>query len=403
MLSFKEARDIVITHAQSFGTETIKLDKSLGRVLAEDIFSDRDYPPFNRASMDGYALRFEDIEAGIKEYVCVQTILAGQACNYEIKSGECYKIMTGASVPLSVDMVIRVEDSMVSQLAGQSVSQLVEFTTSENLKKYQNIARRGEDTAANTLVIPKGTHITPQVIGALASFGKGKILSEKLPRVTIISTGDEIVGVNDAVLPVQIRNSNQHVLQAMLQKHQIKNIKLVRVKDNKKLLRTGLEKAVKNSDLLLISGGVSAGDADFVPQILNDIGVEKIFHKTKIRPGKPMWFGKKPDGCTVFALPGNPLSCQTTFKLFVEPYLTKCFGTNTTGIYQFPMAEQRIKKTDLDEFFPVMLQGVPTQVHIKKFNGSGDITAGLFSEAMAWQTADKQILEKGDVVQVFLF
>ena len=400
MLGFQEAKDIILSQAYSFGTENVLIDKSLGRILAEDIFSDRDYPSFNRASMDGYALRFDDFENGIKEFTCVKTILAGQTCIYEIKSGECYKIMTGASVPVSADIVIRVEDS---RFVGSSVNRLVAFDFSSPLKKFQNISRRGEDTPANSLVIQKGTRITPQVIGALASFGRGKILVEKLPRVTIISTGDEIVGVNDTVSPVQIRNSNQHVLQAMLQTHQMQKVKLLRVKDNKKSLRTALEKAVNNSDLLLISGGVSAGDADFVPQILSELGVEKIFHKTKIRPGKPMWFGKKPNGCTVFALPGNPLSCQTTFKLFVEPFLAKCFGTTPTGIYQFPMAESRSKKTDLDEFFPITLQGSPTQVSIKKFNGSGDITAGLFAEGMAWQPADKMILDKGDVVTVFLF
>ncbi len=397
MLNYEEALAVVLSSAKSFGHETIKLDQSLGRVLAEDIFADRDYPPFDRASMDGYAVLTADFENGIKELFCIRTILAGQICTDVLQSGECFKIMTGAAVPDGADAVIRVEDSAFAELAYR-----VSFNVS-NVKKFQNIALKGQDTLANTLVLPKGTRVTPQVIGTLASFGKGKFLVEKLPCITIISTGDEIVGVDEPISDVTIRNSNQYVLRAMLQKLEISNVKLLRVKDSKKQLTSTLKKAVNNSDILLISGGVSAGDADFVPQILQEVGVEKIFHKINIRPGKPIWFGKKPDGCTVFALPGNPLSCQTTFKIFVEPFLVKCFGSSPPEMFRFPMAAQRIKKSNFDEFFPVVLYGTPTQAHQKKFNGSGDITAGLFAEGMAWQCYDKMILEKGDSVKVFLF
>ena len=397
MLSYEEALAVVLSSAQSFGQETIKLEQALGRVLAEDIFADRDYPPFNRASMDGYAVIAADFENDIKELLCIRTILAGQICKEVIKPGECFKIMTGASVPGSADAVIRIEDTALGQLENQ-----VNFNVSD-VKKFQNIALKGQDTLANTLVLPKGTRVTPQVISTLASFGKGKIVVEKLPRVTIISTGDEIIGVDEPVSEVTIRNSNQHVLRAMLMAFKIEKIKLKRIKDNKRLLFEKLKKAVSNSDILLMSGGVSAGDADFVPEILQELGVVKIFHKINIRPGKPIWFGKKPDGCTVFALPGNPLSCQTTFKIFVEHFLLKCFGSKPPEMFRFQMAAQRTKKTNLDEFFPVALYGTPTQAHQKKFNGSGDITAGLFAEGMAWQRHDKIILEKGDNVDVFLF
>ena len=397
MLNYEEALAVVLSSAKSFGQETIKLDQSLGRIIAEDIFSDRDYPPFNRASMDGYAILTADFENGKKELFCIRTILAGQICTDVLQSGECFKIMTGAAVPDGIDAVIRVEDSAFAELAYR-----VSFNV-PNVKKFQNIALKGQDTLANTLVLPKGTRVTPQVIGTLATFGKGNIVVEKLPRVTIISTGDEIIDVDEHVSNVTIRNSNQYVLQAMLKAFKIEKIKLKLIKDNKSQLREKLKKAVSNSDILLMSGGVSAGDADFVPQILQEVGVEKIFHKINIRPGKPIWFGKKPDGCTVFALPGNPLSCQTTFKIFVEPFLVKCFGSSPPEMFRFPMATQRIKKTNLDEFFPVALYGTPTQVHQKKFNGSGDITAGLFAEGMAWQCYDKMILEKGDNIIVFLF
>lgn len=403
MLNYEEALAVVLSSTKSFGQEMIKLDQSLGRVLAEDIFADRDYPPFNRASMDGYALRCIDFENGIKEFRCIQTVFAGQICNHALKSGECFKIMTGAAVPETADIIIRIEDSFsVNKEKGSKISFDAQIFNGK-LKKFQNIAVQGQDSLANTLVLPKGTRIMPQVIGTLASFGKGKFLVEKLPCITIISTGDEIVGVDEPISDVTIRNSNQYVLRAMLQKLEISNVKLLRVKDNKKQLTSILKKAVNNSDILLMSGGVSAGDADFVPQILQEVGVEKIFHKINIRPGKPIWFGKKPDGCTVFALPGNPLSCQTTFKIFVEPFLVKCFGSSPPETFRFQMAAQRIKKSNLDEFFPVVLYGTPTQAHQKKFNGSGDITAGLFAEGMAWQCYDKMILEKGDSVKVFLF
>ena len=397
MLSYEQALNVVLLSAKSFGQENIRLEQSLGRVLAEDIFADRDYPPFNRASMDGYAIRFIDFENGVKKFKCMQTVFAGQICHYTLQTGECFKIMTGASVPESADAVIRIEDTKPVEFANS-----VCFNVT-GVRKFQNIALKGQDSLANTLVLPKGTRITPQVIGTLTSFGKGKILLEKLPRVTIISTGDEIVGVDEPISDVTIRNSNQYVLRAMLLAFRIEKIKLKCSKDNKTQLREKLKKAVSESDILLMSGGVSAGDADFVPQILEEVGVKKIFHKINIRPGKPIWFGQKLGGCTVFALPGNPLSCQTTFKIFVEPFLMKCFGSITPEAFQIPMAEQRIKKTALDEFFPVVLHGSPMQAHLKKFNGSGDITAGLFAEGMAWQRFDKTILEKGDSVSIFLF
>jgi len=390
MLSFIEAQKSINQFARSFGTEIVELDDALGRVLAENIFADRDYPPFNRSAMDGFAIRMEDIGNGILKFKLIDTIYAGGTTDKAISTGECFKIMTGAAVPLSADAVIRVEDS-VSMVDG------ISFNINE-VRPFQNIAHRGEDAVAASLLAAKSIRISPSLIGLMATVGKERVSVERLPSIAIITTGDEVVSVGNAVSNVRIRDSNLPVLKALFKKWNIGTAYYSHVRDNMGDLLSAIDKAL-DYDIVVISGGVSAGDADYVPDVLRQSGVAKLFHKVAIKPGKPFWCGKK-ENRIVFALPGNPFSCLVTFRVFIRPYLEACFGLRRQQLF-IPIRLERKQKVKLDEFFPVNIVGNPSHLEPIVLNGSGDIRLAYQAKALALHPSGKKYLKAGEAVQIF--
>lgn len=386
MLNYKEAQQIISGLAKSFGQETVVLDEAFERVLSEQIYTDRDYPPFNRATMDGYAINFKDWESGTRNYKIKEVVFAGQRYAQSISSGECYKIMTGASVPPNADLVIRREDAT-------ETNHKVSFNV-ETVKAFQNIAKKGEDIQADTCIIDHNCACTPSVIALLASVGKAKVAVEKLPKVALFTTGDELVEPGQPVSDIQIRNSNQYLLKSLLKAWQIKPNIYKHILDDKAQLKQEISAAL-NLDMVILCGGVSAGDADYVPEILESLGVKKLFHKVKIKPGKPIWCGQLPSGGLVFALPGNPFSCHVTFKLFIEHYLKTCFGLKEKELPMLLLSAQKPKKTEFDEFFPATANQEVTPI---LFNSSGDVKAALMANAIALHPADAQDLQTGDPV-----
>lgn len=386
MLTYKQAQQLIESQAKSFGQETLALDEAFERVLAEPIFADRDYPPFNRATMDGYAINFKDWKSGTKNYTVKEVVFAGQHYGQEIGLGECYKIMTGAAVPPNANVVIQREKAVEEN--GR-----VSFEI-ESVKPFQNIAQKGEDIKAETCIISENCMITPSVIALLASVGKAEVEVEKLPKVALFTTGDEVVEPGQPVSDVQIRNSNQYLLKSLLKEWQIKPTIYKHISDDKETLKQEIGTAL-SSDIIILCGGVSAGDADYVPEILESLGVKKLFHKVKIKPGKPIWCGQLPFGGLVFALPGNPFSCHVTFKLFIEHYLKACFGLKEKDWPMLLLSAQKPKKTEFDEFFPAIVNQTVTLV---LFNTSGDIKAALTANAIALHPAEKSNLLAGDLV-----
>ncbi len=386
MLTYKEAQKLIASLAKSFGQETLVLDEANNRVLSEPVLADRDYPPFNRATMDGYAINFKDWEQGIRNYAVKEVVFAGQRYQQEIKTGECYKIMTGASVPPNVNVVIQREKAVEEN--GQVSFQI------ENLKPDQNIAKKGEDIQADTCIIDQYTTCSTAVIALLASVGKAEVAVEKLPKVALFTTGDEVVEPDQPVSDIQIRNSNQYLLKSLLKEWQIKPSVYKHIPDDKEALKQEIGAALK-SDIIILCGGVSAGDADYVPEILESLGVKKLFHKVKIKPGKPIWCGELPSGGLVFALPGNPFSCHVTFKLFIEHYLKACFGLKEKDWPILLLSTQKPKKIEFDEFFPATANQTLTPI---LFNSSGDIKAALTANAIAIHPAEKGDLQAGDPI-----
>jgi molybdopterin molybdotransferase len=391
MLTVTEARNLILQQARSFGTDTILLSESFDRILAEDVCADRDYPPFNRSAMDGYALKFNDIDKH-KEFRLVGEMLAGEGIKSLKEEGTCIKIMTGAPVPEGADIVIRVEDSELKD-------GMVKFKSYPS-KIWQNIAIRGEDAKSGEKVLHKSTIINASTSGLLASLGKNLVSVYSLPKVAIISTGNEIKSAGDVVLPHQIRDSNSYTIASFFQHYSIEIVSRQLVSDRKVDIKNAI-KILNEVDILILSGGVSMGDADFVPEVLIDCGVKEVFHKVQIKPGKPLWFGVRDNKTVVFALPGNPVSCQVAFKVFIEPFLRACFGLHPCQTIKLPLAGNRKKKSSFEEYFPCALGTFGSQTGLLpiKNNGSGDFTSVTLSSGLAMQPAEIEELKEGNFVE----
>ena len=397
MQSIENALELILSNKQNFGTETISIHDCLDRVLAEDIYADRDYPPFNRATMDGYAIISQDINIGKNNLLKItDTIHAGEAKQFALESGNCIKIMTGAPVPKRANAVIRIEDTHIN-------GNEIHFNVKQ-LKENQNIAIQGEDARKGDLLIKKGTKLNPNSISLLAVTGHAKLEVYKLPNIAIVSTGNEIVAVESVIQPHQIRDSNVHTLKNSLLNYCISAIQTALIVDDKIALKNTISELL-NTDIIIISGGVSKGDADYVPEILKYLGVIEIFHRVSIKPGNPLWFGKMPNGGVVFGLPGNPISVQVGYKVFIESFIRKCFDMEPIEPIFLPLLGEKSKKSNFTEYFPCKLthENKKSGLAINKMNTSGDISTTNNSDGIAIHPSEKQTIEKGEFVEFYFW
>jgi len=392
MISFQDARKKILETVKDPEIKIVNLDEGFGYILAENILADRDYPPFNRSAMDGYAVRYEDLECGVRTFNMAGEVYAGDTYRNAIHQNECIKIMTGAPVPDDADVVIKVEET---KLEGKEMI----VDASEAPLQWMNISRKGEDIKKGEIYVGKGSMIDHMIAGGAAVAGKNQLAVYKRPSVAIISTGDEVMPVGKAVEFYQIRNSNAYNLTGLLSYLNIKPDFNELVKDDKDQLTTVLKKVI-DCDVIILSGGVSMGDADFVPEILQNLGIKNVFHKSAIKPGKPIWFGTKPDHGVVFGLPGNPLSSQVGYKLFAEPWIIKSMGMKVPEPFHLQIKTARTKKGKLDHFFPCYLDR-ELQLSLKLFNGSGDISATVTTDGIAHQPADKEKINAGEMVDFY--
>ena len=389
MISFFEARQLIANASKRFARETVSIEEAVGRVVLPPVIADRDYPPFNRSMMDGFAVKFDDVTAGITTFRQVGEVFAGDNFQGDGATGTCVKIMTGAPVPASYDMVVPVEQAEVRFPD-------VHLTVKDG-RRFHFIAKRGEDLREKESIVNIPMRATASVIGLLSTLGHAKVDVAVLPKVAIISTGNEVVPIDQEPSMVQIRNSNTAVLAALLQEWKISAPTILHVKDDRSELESAFREHLKN-DLLIVSGGVSAGDADFVPAALNAAGARCIFHKLAIRPGKPLWFGQTAEGCTVFALPGNPLSAQVGYLLFIDYFLRSCFELPPRTTIKLPLARPKTKSHKLDEFFLFKYTGDPSAIEPITRNSSGDIRIGLDSNGIAWHPANIPDLDQDAIL-----
>lgn len=313
MVSVAEAEEIILSHLFKPSPESVPLEESIGKILAEDIIADRDLPPFHRATMDGIAIAFTVHQ---KEFRVEDVAAAGQPQKKLSGPKNCFEIMTGAPLPEGTDTVIPYEQISI-------VEKIATIQNSE-VSKGQNVHRQGSDAKEKEILLRAPLIISPAEISLLASVGKSNVLVYTLPSIALLSTGDELVEIDQQPLPHQIRKSNTYSLQAALKQLGVKSF-LFHVNDIEQEVKAKLSELVSKFEIILLTGGVSKGKFDFVPSVLESLGIQKLFHTVSQRPGKPMWFGRSEKNF-VFALPGNPVSTFMCFYRYVRPWLEKSLG-----------------------------------------------------------------------------
>ncbi len=396
MITVAEADKIINSLVKITKTETVNFQDCLGRVLAENIVADRDFPPFDRVMMDGIAIRFTDWLSERKTYTIQELLPAGSASITLKESGSCIEVMTGAVCPINADTIIKYEDITLDNKNAIIDNNL-------EVKANQHVHQQGSDRKKSDVLIKKGRILTAAEIGILATVGKSKVLVKKRLKVAIVATGDELVEIDQTPLAHQIRKSNVYNLQAHLKAKGFKS-HIFHIIDNKTKLKKALEKILKNHEVVVLSGGVSKGKLDFVPEILTTLGVEKQFHFVKQRPGKPFWFGSYTNG-TVFALPGNPNSTFVGLNRYVIPFLFRSEGVEPQKI-KAKLSANFLFKPTLTYFLQVTLaytnQGQFMATPLPG-RGSGDLANLADADGLLELPMNKTDFKKGDVFDCFVY
>jgi molybdopterin molybdotransferase len=323
MVSVAEASAVVGSSLFKSRPESIRIEDAVNRVLAERITADRDFPPFNRVAMDGIAVHYPSWKSGRTEFFIEAVQAAGEPQTKLKDISHCLEVMTGSMLPEGTDTVIRYEDITIEERV--ATLQLQEIIVG------QNIHRRGQDASRGDVLLEPGIVLSPAEIALLASVGKNSIQVFSLPRAVVVSSGDELVEVTATPALHQIRRSNTYALQAAMkaigwssESHHLA--------DEKESIIKSLTTLLAKNDVIILSGGVSKGKFDYIPDALNEIGVKKLFHHVNQRPGKPFWFGVSVNGKVVFALPGNPVSTYMCFYRYIRPWLFKSLGVEVQSL-----------------------------------------------------------------------
>lgn len=398
MLSYEEARITIIEkvgeHRGPRATEQLRLGDALGYVLAQDVKTDREYPPFNRATRDGYAVFAGDAKAGAT-LKCAGEIRAGDRVTKELWAETCVHIMTGAGVPSGADAVVMIEHT---KREGDEVR------FERDTLAGQNIVARGSESRAGQTLLTPGTRMGYAELALAGQVGAAELKCAQKPRVAILSTGDEVVPLESVPGRFQIRNSNSASLAAQVRLAGGKPILLGNAMDREDDLQAKIKRGLQE-DLLVLSGGVSAGKYDLVETVLKGMGAEFYFDAVAIRPGKPTVFGKCAEKF-VFGLPGNPVSTMVTFELFVVPAIDLLSGADARPL---PLVEAQLdaamdEKPGLTHFLPARVEGRGARMKVRAlpWQGSGDIGALAKANGFVVVPADKVKIAAGECIEVMM-
>lgn len=396
MISFAEAYQVVQDSTRHFGIETIPLAQGIGRILQEDWHGDRELPPYDRITMDGIAIHY-DTAIQSDRFPVAGIVAAGDPQSELFDATQCLEVMTGAVLPRGCDTIIRYEDvDIVDGVARINAS----------YRKGQNIHYQGEDRAKGELLVTKGTLLSASEIGVGASIGKAHIKVSRLPKTIIISTGNELVEVDQQPEAHQIRRSNVYRLQAGLQSLNVP-VSTAHLIDNEEVVFEKLQKYLRDFDVLILSGGVSKGKFDFLPTALDRLGATKLFHRVAQRPGKPFWFGHHSElEATIFALPGNPVSSFMCSQVYLLDWMRTSLGERIPdrpcGILQSDVEF----KPDLTYFLEVKIsydKNGRILAHPKKGHGSGDLANLLHGDAFIRLERGQTQFAAGTVHELFFY
>jgi molybdopterin molybdotransferase len=388
MIEFEEAFKIVMQSIFETNSETIPFNDSCGRILDEDIMSDMDMPPFNRSAVDGYTCHRIDLCNGLE---VIEVIAAGNEPLRKVGKNQCSKIMTGAMVPVDCDIVFMVEESEKLQ------DGKIKFTGAE---PKLNMSYRGEDVKKGDIVLRKHRFIQPQDIAVMASVGHTHVGVKKRPVVGIISTGNELVSPSEKPGISQIRNSNAYQLIAQITRAGGDPTDWGIASDDESVTLEIVGKAIQNSDMVILTGGVSMGDFDFVSSVLERAGVKILFDRVNVQPGKPTTFGVH-SKAIVFGLPGNPVSSFIQFEMLIRPVINRMMGYEwKPSEYELPMAlNYERKSSDRLGLIPVYINK-EKEVVMVDFHGSAHLSSLSGSDGLVALKPGIKSLTKGEIVNV---
>jgi molybdopterin molybdotransferase len=399
LLDIEVARRAVLDRARPVTAEEVALDRALGRVLAEEITSTDDIPPFDNSAMDGFAVRSEDTRgatAGAPAWLrVVDESRAGAPAAVSAGPEEAIAISTGAAMPAGCDAVVRVEET---ELRGGALA------VSAPVEAGRDIRRAGEDVRAGDLVLRRGTVLGPSELGVLASVGRGAVSCARRPRLAVLTTGDELVGPEAELAPGQIRDANAHSVPALARATGAAVTSVEHTGDDADSTRTAIAEML-DADVLVVCGGVSVGEYDHVRPAFAELGVEEVFWGLALRPGRPTWFGAARRGALAFGLPGNPVSAIVTFILLVRPALLALAGTNPDRVRSSAVLDQPYpKRPGRAHLVRVGLDARDDGWHARptKEQGSHVLTSLLGADAFAIIPADREDLPAGERVEIEL-
>lgn len=402
MLSIEDALEIVSQSVPVLPSITADLMTTQGQLLAEEIASPLEIPPFDKACMDGYAFRAEDLSTN-KRLKLIGEITAGNVSEQLVGPGETMRIMTGAPLPHGADSVLQHELTSFSEPDQTVTFQQTEVTAGLNVLKQGNLMKLGEP------VFSKGTKIRPQESGVLAELGKTQIQVYPRPKVAVLATGDELVPADQTPGPGQIRNTNEIMLAEQIRQMGAEPVLLGIARDNQNDLQQKIEQGLE-CDMLILSGGVSAGKLDLVPSVLESLQVAEIFHKVWMKPGKPVWFGAQENQTKtvpkfVFGLPGNPVSSMVCFELFVKTAIRKMMGhvaPKPEPISAVLLADH-FHKGDRPTFWPVDFSWEKGEAQITplQWRGSADLRGTMAASGMALFTDQDFTYKTGTLVDYY--
>lgn len=371
MLTPAQAERLIGEHLPCLPIESLPLAQCAGAVLRENIYAERDQPPFDRVAMDGIAVASAAVRDGLRRLDIQGTQGAGDPPLALRSRAACIEVMTGAVLPGGCDAVVPVEQITVENGAA-------ELAVDAPVEAWQYVHRRASDTTQGSLLLAAGTRLAAPEVAIAASAGMARVRVSHQPALAVLSTGNELIEPGEAILPHQVRRSNVYGIMAALRSHGFVRVADEHVMDDAQALRGRLRFHLDTHDVLILSGGVSAGRFDLVPQALTGLGARVVFHRVAQRPGRPLWFGTAPSGATIFALPGNPVSTLVCLARYVIPALYAAMGQAPAPPERVALARPHAVSIELASFLPVRLEidewgrswAVPCPT-----NGSGDFTA----------------------------
>lgn len=397
MLTPADADRLIGQHLQCLPIESLPLAQCAGAVLRENIYAERDQPPFDRVAMDGIAIDSRAAGCGTRSFRIQATQAAGAAPLTLGTASDCIEVMTGAMLPAGCDSVVPVEELAIAQgRAG--------LTGNARVAPWQNVHRRGSDTRQGTLLLSTGQRLRAPEIAIAASAGMARIRVSSQPMLVVISTGNELIEPGEPLLAHQVRRSNAYAIVSALREHGFQRVADDHLRDHADELRERLRFHLETHDVLVLSGGVSMGRYDLVPAALTELGVRAVFHKVAQRPGKPLWFGVAPSGAAVFGLPGNPVSTLVCLVRYVLPALRASQAQRPVPAQRMALGAPFTVTPPLTHFIPVRLeqddwgrewaQPAPT-------NGSGDFTALAGTDGFVELPPGPNTYAKGFVTRLY--